>query len=235
MSWSYQLLTDDERCLFDRLSVFAGGFDLRAAETICGLDPLDEADVLDLVSSLVDKSMVVAERGTLDMRYRLLETLRQYGDEQMERRGEAALLGGRHARHYVDLIDELDLMSRGARQVEGEARMSMEWDNLRAAQLWALANGELDVAERLAASSFQYSAFNLRYEHIDLLRRTVQLGDDFDRPSTTMLGMLAYWADIEGNREEAEHFAQRGLDAAPAPHDAATANCWWTFAGASAR
>ena len=233
VSWSYQLLTDDERCLFDRLSVFAGGFDLRVTETICGFNPIDEADVLDLISSLVDKSMVVADRGAFGMRYRLLETLRQYGDEQMERRGEAALLGGRHARHYADVIDELDLMSRGARQVEGEARMSMEWDNLRAAQLWALANGELDLAERLAASSFQYSAFSLRYEHIDLLRRTVQLGDDFDRPSTAMLGMLSYWADIQGNREEADHLAQRGLDAAPTSHDAATANCWWTFAGAS--
>ena len=90
MEWSYQLLTEDERLLFDRASVFAGGFDLRAAEAVCGFDPIDAVDVLDLVSSLVDKSMIVADRGAVGMRYRLLETLRQYGEDQMELRGETA-------------------------------------------------------------------------------------------------------------------------------------------------
>ena len=174
VSWSYQLLTEDERLLFDRASVFAGGFDLRAAETVCGFDPLDDADVVDLVSSLVDKSMIVADRGAVGMRYRLLETLRQYGEDQMELRGETALLRDRHARHYADLIAELDLLVRGARQIEGEARMSIEWDNLRAAHLWALAQGELDLAERLAEGSFQYSAFSMRHEHAAMLQRTVR-------------------------------------------------------------
>ncbi len=82
VSWSYQLLTEDERLLFDRASVFAGGFDLRAAETVCGFDPIDSVDVIDLVSSLVDKSMIVADRSAFGMRYRLLETLRQYGEDR---------------------------------------------------------------------------------------------------------------------------------------------------------
>ena len=90
VSWSYQLLSADERLLFDRASVFAGGFDLRAAELVCGFDPIDDVDVVDLVSSLVDKSMVVADRGAVGMRYRLLETLRQYGEDQLELRGETA-------------------------------------------------------------------------------------------------------------------------------------------------
>ena len=113
VSWSYQLLTEDERLLFDRASVFAGGFDLRAAEMVCGFDPIDAIDVIDLVSSLVDKSMIVADRGAVGMRYRLLETLRQYGEDQMELRGETALLRDRHAAHYADLIAELDLLVRG--------------------------------------------------------------------------------------------------------------------------
>jgi predicted ATPase len=74
VSWSYQLLSNDERILFDRVSVFAGGFELPAAEKVCGFDPLDANDVIDLVSSLVDKSMIVAERRASGMRYRLLET-----------------------------------------------------------------------------------------------------------------------------------------------------------------
>ena len=234
VSWSYQLLTEDERLLFDRVSVFPGGFDLGAAETVCGFDPIDDVDVFDLVSSLVDKSMIVADRGPVGMRYRLLETLRQYGEAQMELRGETALLRDRHATRYADLIAELDLLVRGARQIEGEARMAIEWDNLRAAHLWSLAQGDLDLAERLAEGSFQYAAYSMRHEHAAMLQRTVQLGDDLGRPSTNMLGMLTYWVEIQGNDEEMRRLAQRGIDAAPSPDHPATADCWYAFAGSAA-
>jgi hypothetical protein len=228
------LLTEDERLCFDRVSVFAGGFDLRAAETVCGFDDVDDVvDVLDLVSSLVDKSMIVADRCAVGMRYRLLETLRQYGEDQMELRGETAALRDRHATYCATLIAELDLLSRGAHQIESEARMSIEWDNLRAAHLWALAQDDLDLAEQLVESSYQFSAFSMRHEHAAMLQRTVELGDECGRPSTTMLGMLSYWLEMQGDEEEKRRLAQRGLDAAPSPDHPSTANCWWTFSGAS--
>ena len=160
--------------------MFAGGFDLRAAETVCGFDPIDEADVLNLVSSLVDKSMIVTDRGDTGMRYRLLETLRQYGENQMEGRGETTLLRDRHATHYADLVGELDVLVRGASQIEGEKRMAIEWDNLRAAHLWSLAQRDLALAERLAEGSFHYASFSMRHEHAAMLHRTVQLGDECD-------------------------------------------------------
>jgi predicted ATPase/class 3 adenylate cyclase len=229
VSWSYQLLTEDERRFFDRASVFAGGFDLRAAETVCGFDPIDSVDVIDFVRSLVDKSMIVADRGAVGMRYRLLETLRQYGEDQLEARGETVLLRDRHAAHYADLVAELDLLVRGAQQMEGEQQMSIEWDNLRAAHLWSLAQGDLDLAERLAEGSFQYSAFSMRHEHAAMLQRTVQLGDDSGRPSPSMLAMLSYWADVQGDGDESIRLALRGIDAAPWPDHPDTANCWLTL------
>jgi predicted ATPase/class 3 adenylate cyclase len=234
VSWSYQLLTDDERLLFDRVSVFAGGFDLRAAETVCGFDPIDDLDVIDLVGSLVDKSMIVADRGAVGMRYRLLETLRQYGEDQLELRGETTVLRDRHAAHYADLIAELDLLVRGARQIEGSARITLEWDNLRAAHLWSLAQGDLDLAERLVVGSFEHAVFSMRHEHASMLQRTVQLGEQRDRPSTRILGMLSYWVDMQGQGELALIFAQRGIDAAPSPDHPATATCWFAFSAASA-
>ena len=110
----------------------------------------------------------------------------------------------------------------------------MEWDNLRAAHLWSLAQGELDLAERLAEGSFHFSAFSMRHEHAAMLQRTVELGDECGRPSTNMLGMLSYWLDWQGNEEDARRVAQRGLDVAPSPDHPATASCWFEFAGATA-
>ena len=83
VDWSYQLLPADERSLFDRLSVFAGGFDFPAVEAICAGPPLDAAEIFDLLASLVDKSMVIADRGAGGTRYRLLETLRQFAAERL--------------------------------------------------------------------------------------------------------------------------------------------------------
>jgi predicted ATPase/class 3 adenylate cyclase len=235
VSWSYQLLTDEERLFFDRASVFTGGFDLRAAETVCGFEPIDDADVIDLVSSLVDKSMIVADRAASSMRYRLLETLRQYAEDQMEVRGETALLRDRHAAHYADVFAELDALVVSSRQVEASERMFIEWDNLRAAHLWALAQRDLDLAERLVDSSFQHAVISMRQEHAALLQRTVDLGDGCGRPSTNMLGMLSYWTDmVQGNVEESQRQAQRGIDVAPFPDHPDTATCWFAFAGATA-
>jgi hypothetical protein len=227
------LLTDDERLCFDRASVFAGGFDLRAAETVCGFGPIDELDVIDLVSSLVDKSMIVADRGAAGMRYRLLETLRQYGEDQTELRGETSLLRDRHAAHYADLIEELAVWVRDARQEEGAQRISIEWDNLRAAHLWSLAQRDLDLAERLVEASYEPSVFSMCHEHAAMLLRTVELGDELGRPSTRVLGMLCWWTDAQGNEEEAGRWAQRGIDVAPSPDHPSTANCWFQFAAAT--
>jgi predicted ATPase/class 3 adenylate cyclase len=233
VSWSYQLLEASERAMFDRASVFAGGFDLRAAESVCGFDPVDAVDVIDLVSSLVDKSMIVADRGAAGMRYRLLETLRQYGEDQLELRGETVLMRDRHAAYVGDLIAELDMLIRGPRQVEGEEGMAIEWDNVRAAHLWSLANRDVDLAERLAEHTFHYASFRMRHEHVAMVERTVLLGDDLGQPSTCMLGMLCWWLDLRGDVVEALRVARRGLDAAPAPDHPTTAECWFMFAGAS--
>src|SRR4029077_4415786 len=84
IDWSYALLSERERHLFEQLAVFAGGWDLTAAEHVCTSPTLAAADVLDVLAALVDKSLVVAERGAAQMRYRLLETIREYASERLE-------------------------------------------------------------------------------------------------------------------------------------------------------
>ena len=135
----------------------------------------------------------------------------------MELRGETALMRDRHARHYADLAAELDLLVRGAQQIEGETRMSAEWDNLRAAHLWSLAQGDLELAERLAEGSFQFAAFSMRHEHAAMLERTVRLGDEL-RPAVDApcSACSATGATCRATRKTLDALAQRGLDVAPA-------------------
>ena len=152
------------------------------------------------------------------MRYRLLETLRQYGEDQMELRGETALLRDRHAAHYADLIGELDRLVRGPRQIEGEERMSSEWDNLRAAHLWSLAQGDLDLAERLVEASFQ-----LRHlQHAPRTRRDAAANRGTRRRAAAGRRRPCSECSATGRRckatkTRARRFAQRGLDVAPSP------------------
>ncbi|HEX5829987.1 MAG TPA: hypothetical protein VFY16_03330, partial [Gemmatimonadaceae bacterium] len=105
MEWSFALLGAREQVLLRRLAVFAGGFSLDAAEAICAGGPLEADDILDGVAALVDKSLVTMEPGDGEARYRLLETVRQYGAERLTESGEREALEECHARHFLALIE----------------------------------------------------------------------------------------------------------------------------------
>src|SRR6185295_6140116 len=132
------------------------------------------------------------------------------------------LLRDQHAKFYADFFGEMDVLVRGPQQIEASERMTTEWDNLRAAHLWALAQDDLDLAEGLLESSFLHGVFLMRHEHAAMLQRTVQLGDERGRPSTTTLGMLSYWLDMQGDSQGSLDFGQRGIDIAPSPDHPST-------------
>ena len=92
--------------MFSRLGVFAGGFDMAAAEAVCGADPLDPLDVLDLIGSLVEKSLVMLEERDDGARYRMLETIRDYAVEKLEQSGETAATAATHCEHYFAMAKE---------------------------------------------------------------------------------------------------------------------------------
>src|ERR671916_121532 len=117
MDWSHELLPDEERALFRRLSVFAGGFSLEAAESVCAGEELERDEVLELLSHLVDKSLVVAREVSGEARYRLLETVRQYAREKLSESDEAELLRERHAGFYLALAEEAEPELKGERQI----------------------------------------------------------------------------------------------------------------------
>jgi predicted ATPase/DNA-binding CsgD family transcriptional regulator len=165
VDWSYELLGEDERVLWRRLSVFAGGFGLEAAEDVCSGAGLERELIVDLLASLVAKSIVSMGQGSRHGRYRLLETLRLYGAQRLAEAGEDAEVARRHATWYADLVSDGDRPWWGsARQGEMYDVLDVEWANVEAA-LDFFARSPLDakVGLRMAADLWLYWLVRGRY------------------------------------------------------------------------
>jgi predicted ATPase/DNA-binding SARP family transcriptional activator len=137
IDWSYDLLMDAERTLLRRLAVFSGGWSLEAAEGVCTGDGIEGGEVLDLLTSLVAKSMVQYEGREGEARYRLLETLRQYSQDRLLESGETEVVRGRHRDWYLGFAEQAEPGLWGPDQVEWFNRLEGDQDNLRAALAWS--------------------------------------------------------------------------------------------------
>jgi predicted ATPase/DNA-binding CsgD family transcriptional regulator len=151
VDWSHALLTETERILLRRLAVFLGGFDLDAAQSVAGADGLECYQVLDQLTLLVDKSLVVAENIRGRTRYRLLETVRQYALEKLGESGEADAVRSRHRDYYTALAALLDAPA-GSDYEQRLEQADLEIDNLRAAFGWSRENSDNEQALALASS-----------------------------------------------------------------------------------
>ncbi len=154
VGWSYGLLMPQEQTLFTRLAVFAGGWRLEAAEAVGAGGTIAPAGVLELLGGLVNKSLVVAEAAADgDMRYRLLETLRQYGCAQLAAGDEAAPVRGRHAAYHLALAEHAECGLTGPDQLRWLDRLERELDNVRAALAWCLDAGAHEGAGEAARAA----------------------------------------------------------------------------------
>jgi predicted ATPase/class 3 adenylate cyclase len=160
LDWSYDLLSESERWLLERLSVFAGGWTLDAAEAV-GVGVGSEGslrvpEVLDLLGGLVNKSLVQAAEADGELRYGLLETVRQYGQERLAATDETEGVRDRHLGYYLALAEEAEPALKGATQGAWLGRLEAEHDNLRAALSWARAAGEAELGLRLAGALWRF-------------------------------------------------------------------------------
>ncbi|HLZ31996.1 MAG TPA: tetratricopeptide repeat protein [Chloroflexota bacterium] len=180
VDWSYGLLQETERMLFRRLSIFAGGWTLEAAETVCGGDGLEPYDVLDLLMQLVDKSLVIADEQAGHERYRTLETIREYARERLTEAGELPAVQERHYAWFVGLAEQAPPEGYDTR---GLATVGHEYDNLRAALRWAVDSGESERALRLAGGLWSFWSVRGFYtEGRAWLREVLALGGGESRP-----------------------------------------------------
>ena len=161
IDWSYQLLAEPEQRLLARLAVFAGGCTLEAAETVCGGEGIDPDTVFELLARLVARSLVVTEEHGPETRYRLLETIRQYGEERLTEAGETDRWQARHADYYVGVLQQIRHHDR-REEVFWAVRLSAEQDNLLAAWSWAIDTRNIDTAFSILAG-FAPSEVSYRY------------------------------------------------------------------------
>jgi predicted ATPase/DNA-binding SARP family transcriptional activator len=180
VDWSYTLLSHAEQQVFNRLSVFQGGWTLAAAEAVVPdqAAPADEPEgfVLETTARLVERSMVVVEPGS-PTRYRMLETLRQYAADRLADSGEQPAVAARHARHFHDQVLAAELDLRGHRQRDALARLRREQPNLRAALTWLSGpDGDVDQALEMAGSLGLFWHLGRHLEGRDVLHRLLALG-----------------------------------------------------------
>ncbi len=164
MDWSHELLSERERALFRRISAFANGFTLEAAEDVCSEDGVDSGEILDLLCRLVDKSLVLVGRRGDHARYRTLETVGQYASEKLEGSGEEEPVRSRHADFFLRLAERAEPALSGPDQGEWMDRLDAEVGNLRTAMAWLQEAGEPEADLRLASALWGFCHARGYYE-----------------------------------------------------------------------
>ena len=230
IAWSYELLDGDEQRLISRLGVFAGGWSLDAAEAVCDRNDL-AVDVLDGLSSLVDKSLVRVVEGD-ERRFSMLETIRGFSLEKLEESGEAQEIRRAHAQHFGGLAEEAEPYLVGRVQKEWLDRLERDHDNLRATLQWSLtADKELAIATAAHVSRFWYVRGFLSAGRTWLERALESSSGEPTAPTLRIASMLGVIAHVQGDLNAARSFAQRGVALALAlQDDQAVMHCTETMA-----
>ncbi len=214
IDWSYELLTGPERRLFDRLSVFAGGLSLEAAEAVCGADGVAEDEVVDVLAGLVNKSLVIADPGDYRVaRYTVLETLRQYGAERLTASGGAPTIQERHALFYVTLAHATEPGLFGPEQLANMIRLELERGNLRVALQWAVESGNAEVGLRLCAAVFKFweVSGSVSEGRVWLTRLLAHPASTRTRARARALAAAVHLATLQGDVASARVHAEESL------------------------
>ena len=186
LDWSHALLTPHEQAVFCRLAVFAGGWSLEAAETVCAGDPVERAEVLDVLSRLVDKSLVVMDERGGRAHYRLLDSVREYAGDQLRTSGEEETTHARHVAYFLELAEALAGWARLDHVLEV---VGHELDNLRAALRWCVDQPAPDVGLRLARGCMVFWHARALYEGRMWLSRLLAL-PGADQPTVARAAAL---------------------------------------------
>ncbi len=208
VAWSYDLLDDAERALLVRCSVFAGGFDLQSACAVAGFaDAPDDLAILDLLDALVRKSLLVADRSAGRTRYSMLETIRQFAEEQLVARGEASEIRAAHSRYFAGREADIMTLWDSPRQREAHDWFTIELANLRTAFRWAADQRDLDVAAPIATYAAWLGYLTENYEPIAWAEELIEPARAVDHPRLIALYVMASNCYMAGRIEPAIRYS----------------------------
>jgi predicted ATPase len=211
VAWSYDLLDDTEKALLDRCSVFAGGFDLQSACAVAGFpDAPDDFATLDLLDALVRKSLLVADRSSGRTRFSMLETIRQFAEEQLVARGEASEIRAAHARYFAGREADMMALWDSPRQREAYDWFNVELANLRTAFRWATDRGDLDVAATIASFAGLLGVWVPTLEPIAWAEELIEPARVADHPRLAFLYVIASQCFRTGRIEAAVGYSDAG-------------------------
>ncbi len=213
VAWSYDLLDDAEQSLLERCSVFAGGFDIESACSVAGFGDNDDYAVLEVLDALVRKSLLVAERSSGRTRYSMLETIRQFAEEQLVAHGAATEVRTAHARHFA--AKEADIMAlwAGPRQRDAYDWFGTESANLRAAFRWAADERDLDAAAAIAALSGLLGVLLENLEPVAWAEELFESAQAVDHPRLVDVCAIATLCYMLGRIDDALAYSDGGREA----------------------
>jgi len=210
VQWSYDLLDDAEKALLTRCSVFSGGFDIQSACAVAALDETDDFAVLDLLDALARKSLLVTDRSTGRARFSMLETIRQFAEEQLAAHGEADEARTAHARYFAGREPEVLALWDGPRQHDAYTWFANELANLRAAFRWAAEHGDLDVAAPIGVYAALFGNCVENAEPVAWAEELIEPARAVDHPRLVSLYVMATWCWTVGRIEEAIRYSEAG-------------------------
>jgi predicted ATPase len=208
VAWSYDHLEDAEKELLERCSVFAGGFDLQSACAVMVSD--DDFATLDLLDALVRKSLLVADRSSGRTRFSMLETIRQFAEEQLVAHGEASEIRAAHARYFAGREADILALSDSPRQREANDWFTVELANLRTAFRWAADHGDLDVAASMATYAAFIGLWVENYEPLAWAEELIESARAVDHPRLATLYVLAAQCWRPGRIDAAVGYTEAG-------------------------
>ncbi len=217
IDWSYDLLSPAEQRTLARCAVFAGSFDLDAAEAVCGREPIDVSDVLDHITALAAKNLIQRDEALGRTRYRLLESVRHYATDQLLRlEGELDTTRMTHCDHYVDLAEHTEAQLFGPRAREGFERLTGDVDNLRAALTWSTEQPERsEHGLRLAGALAQFWFMRGLYrEGLDQTTELLTFYTAANPIRAKALWSAGFLATLLGDGEAAQPLLDEALDIA---------------------
>src|SRR6202035_2308250 len=208
VAWSYDLLDVAEKALLVRCSVFAGGFDLQSACAVMGSD--DDFATLDVLDALVRKSLLVADRSSGRTRFSMLETIRQFAEDQLVAGGEASEVRAAHSRYFARREADIMPLWDSPRQREAYDWFTVEFANLRTAFRWAADHGDLDVAATIASYAGWLGAAVQTFEPIAWAEELIEPARAVDHPRLASLYVIASLCYTSGRIEAAVGYCDAG-------------------------